>query len=339
MCAIAAALAGLTVPVAGAPAAPVGSQQNVVFTEYSSLATNSELVRRLSSPLVAAQFQKALADSGKRLIEQSIDLTQERFALYVPPRPPPNGYALLVFALPWQEANMPRGWASVLDEYGVIFVSAARSGNDEDVLGRRVPLALLAAHNIMQRYTIDKERVYIGGFSGGSRTALRLALAYPDLFRGALLNASSDPIGTEVFPLPAAQLFARFQESTRLVYVTGEHDEINVALAARSLESMRKWCVFDVESQTTAGVGHEVANRAALSRALQALGSHLRPDAGKLAVCRVQVEADLNRQLAQVAAFIEAGQAASARKLLTEVDQRFGGLAAPRSVELQSQLH
>ena len=338
LCAIGAWLGGLVAVAADAPATPVGSPQNVVLTDYSPLATNSEMVRRLSSPLVAAQFQQALARSGKRLVEQPIDLAHEQFALYVPARPPPHGYALLVFVMPWQEARLPRGWSAALDQYGVIFISAARSGNDEDVLGRRVPLALLAAHNIMQRYPIDPERVYIGGFSGGARTALRLALAYPDLFRGALLNASSDPIGTELFPLPSAQLFSRFQESTRLVYVTGERDEVNVALASSSLQSMRKWCVYDLESQTTAGAGHEMPDHAALSRALRALGSHVSRDAGKLAACRAAVQKDLDDQLAQVAGLIAGGQSAAAQKLLTEVDRRFGGLAAPRTLELQSQL-
>jgi len=90
---------------------------------------------------------------------------------------------------------LPQEWVSVLDRYGVIFVSAARSGNDESVSGRREPLALLAAHNIMKEHPVDPEHIYVAGFSGGSRIALRLALGYPDLFHGAILNAGSDSIG------------------------------------------------------------------------------------------------------------------------------------------------
>ena len=58
-----------------------------------------------------------------------------------------------------------------------------------------MPLALLAYENIRRSHTLDANRVYVGGMSGGSRVALRVALAYPDVFRGALLNAGSDPIG------------------------------------------------------------------------------------------------------------------------------------------------
>jgi poly(3-hydroxybutyrate) depolymerase len=52
-------------------------------------------------------------------------------------------------------------------------------------------LALIAAQNAMAQYSVDPQQVYIGGFSGGSRVALRLALGYPDVFHGALLNAGS----------------------------------------------------------------------------------------------------------------------------------------------------
>jgi pimeloyl-ACP methyl ester carboxylesterase len=100
----------------------------------------------------------------------------------------------------------------------MIFVTAAQSDNEADVLNRPEPLALLAAHNIMQRYPVDPQQVYVGGFSGGARMALRLARAFPDLFHGALLNASSDPIGNAQIPLPPQELLFQFQESTRIVY-------------------------------------------------------------------------------------------------------------------------
>ena len=65
--------------------------------------------------------------------------------LYVPAHPPPAGYGLLVFIPPWQEARLPAGWAPILDQAGIIFVSAAGSGNAEKPLARRIPLALLGA--------------------------------------------------------------------------------------------------------------------------------------------------------------------------------------------------
>jgi dienelactone hydrolase len=322
------------------PAVPTGLHTDVVFSDYSPLSANSELVRRLLTPLAGAQIEAKLALSKERLIEQSIDLAAERFALYVPPNAPPQGYALLVFVPPWNEAQLPPGWARVLDEYGTIYVSAARSGNDQNVLGRREPLALLAAYNVMRRYTVDAEHVYVGGFSGGSRIALRLALGYSDLFRGALLNAGSDPLGEadEGALVPPQKLFERFQESSRLVYVTGERDPTHLAMDAHSLGSMRSWCIFNVESTVIPRAAHEIATPAALSAALHVLLMPPRSDPAKLTACRSDIETSLAAQLQKVQALIAAGQRPAAEKRLIEIDRRFGGLAAPRSLELQRAL-
>ena len=317
-----------------ATALNVGPRRDVVFTDYTPLSGSAELVRRMLSPLAALEVQRALTRSGKALTEQSVDLSKERFTLYVPAQAPPHGYGLLAFVSPDQDAPLPPGWAAVLDRYGVIFVSAARSGNDEDVLGRREPLALLAAENVMRRYTVDPERVYVGGFSGGSRIAMRLALGYPDLFRGALLNAGSDPIGDGPPAPPPRELFEQFQASTRLVYFTGEHDPIRLQMDAVSLQSMRAWCVFGVHAQVDNWVLHEQANAAALSRALDALLKPARADPDRLATCRSGVEAELAAKLRQVESLIAAGRRDEARELLFKLDGHFGGLAAPRSVEL-----
>src|ERR1700733_14154790 len=222
-----------------------GLQSDVVFSDYTPLSSSAELVHRLLSPLNAVRVGRSLAHSAAALRDQPICLAQERFTVYFPSNPPSEGYGLLVFVPPWQNAMLPRGWAAVLDRLGVIFVSAANSGNEANMLDRREPLALLAAHNIMQRFHVDPERIYIGGFSGGSRVALRLALGFPDVFRGAFLNAGSDPIGDAQVPLPPRELFSRFQETTRIVYISGKDDAVNVDKDAASTGSMLEWCVFD----------------------------------------------------------------------------------------------
>src|SRR5437879_6566430 len=74
-----------------------GTLSHPVFTDYSALSTNLELARRSLSPLTAAQLPRILTQSGTRLSEQPIDLSQETFVLYVPSPAPPQGYTLLVF--------------------------------------------------------------------------------------------------------------------------------------------------------------------------------------------------------------------------------------------------
>jgi pimeloyl-ACP methyl ester carboxylesterase len=269
---------------------------------------------------------------------QPIDLAGERYSINVPasPHTPSGTYSLLVFVPPWPRAEVPRQWISVLDRYHTILVIAANSGNDAPTLDRREPLALLAAHNTMKQYPVDPHQVYIGGFSGGARVALRLALGYPDVFHGALLNAGSDPVGTADVPLPPADLFRRFQESTRLVYVTGERDEAHLIDDMQSRRSLAKWCVFDVVTEAEPRKEHELADASAFSRSLDALLSPRQTHPGRLAECRARVDLELSTQLEQVENAFARGESDTARNLLLKVDVRYGGLAAPRSVDLAS---
>jgi hypothetical protein len=308
-----------------------GPQKIVTFDTASPLSSAAEIARRAFSPLRAHRLAAANHLNG-----QTVDIAKESFLLYVPAQKPPQGYALLVFVPPWDDAKLPDGWGPVLDQYGVIFVSAAHSGNDMSVHNRRMPLALIAAQNVARQYGVA--RVYVGGFSGGARVALRLALAYPDVFRGALLNSGSDPIGTQDVPLPPADLFQRFQESTRLVYLTGEQDAPRLSMTNASTRSMRTWCVSDVHIFTMMQTGHEAANASAFSEALGTLLDPAPPRPDDLASCRAGLASELDDKLRRIQGLITAGDKAGARQMLDDVDTTFGGLAAPRSLALDDAL-
>ena len=322
----------LTLCITAANAAPVGLQHDVMFSDYTPMSGSAELLRRLFSPLTALRVNRARAAQPVR--EQSIDLDREKFDIYVPAEKPPGGYALLVFVSPWENATVPPHWISALDSRDMIFVSAANSGNDANVLDRREPLALLAAHNVMRRYPVDHDRIYVGGFSGGSRVALRLALGYPDLFRGALLSAGSDPIGDGQIPLPPRELFQRFQESTRLVYLTGKDDASHLDMDAHSRSSMHDWCIKDMDTETAPWKAHDLADTATFKRTLAMLEKHAPLDAQKLDDCRARVEGAMNAQLQQAEELSTRGKIDDARSLLEKIDAHYGGLAAPRSTAL-----
>ena len=336
------ALAAMSISV-GAPGAELavgatGIQHDVIFTQYSPMSRSTEVMLRLLSPLANAEVARVLAQSAAGLREQAIDLSMETFDVYVPPTPPPGGYALLVFIPPGQKSYLPAGWASVLNKHGVIFVSASKSGNEENVLDRRIPLALLGAFNMMQSYPIAQDRVYIGGFSGGSRVAMRVALGYPDLFHGAVLNAGSDRLGTEQLILPAADLFKRFQSSTRLVYVTGSEDSWIIQSDIASRESAYELCVFGTVTGTMIRAGHEIADPSSLDRALGALAARVAPDEAKLAACRVHLEKAMSEKLRSVKELLDRNKFHDASKLLTKIDIQYGGLAAPESINLAGRI-
>lgn len=312
--------------------------QWVKFTTYSPLSTNLELVRRFMSPLFAQKLPSRLAQLHERLDTEPLDLRSERFLLFVPSQRPPSGYGLVVFVFASDHAALPGGWAPELERRGLIWVAADRSGNDQDVLNRREPLALLAVENVRQQYRLDPSRIYVAGFSGGSRVAMKIAMAYPDIFAGAVLNAGSDPIGSAETPLPPHDLFVRFQAMGRLVYVTGDEDQYHDQEDRWSIQSMHGWCVFGTEVQQTYAVGHEIATGHTIGKALDALAQMSAPDPVRLAQCRHRLDSDLTTRIAHVDALLDAGRTSQAESELRSLDSRFGGYAAPESLRLLDRL-
>ncbi len=317
-----------------------GLQPDVVFNSYSQEAEPHELMRRVLTPLTDKQSETSLALMGKSLPAQSVDLANEHFVVYVPPNPPPMaGYGLFVFVMPWNHARLPYGWADALDNHNMIFVAAAMSGNDQSVIDRREPLALLAKTNIAERYHVDSSRIYIGGLSGGARVALRLALAYPDVFSGAFLNAGSDPLGTVNLPIPSPDLFGKFQENSRIYYATGAHDVGTLALDSQSMRSMRAYCAFNFFQQIVPDTTHEMASGRVFAAGLDFIDKlPAQNDTAQFSSCRAALASDMGQQLDMVRSDIAAGKQDDARKILIDVNSRYGGLAMPAILDLAGTL-
>ena len=319
-------------------APPMSVQHDVVFDGYSPLARTETLLGRVLTPLMLERIRLEATASGQAIAERSIDLAKERFALYVPSgAAPAAGYGLLVFVPPWEQAVIPAKWLPVLARHDLIVVTAAQSGNAASVVERRMPLALTGYENVRKRYPLDPARVYVGGFSGGSRVAQRLALAFPDVFRGALLNSSSDPIGTPLVPLPDAGLFRQFEERTRLVYATGSDDEAALGSDRHSRDSEQALCFTDIETFTMHGRAHVPADPSTLEHALDALDAPREAGAG-LDACRARRDARIRQQLAEVEKLIAGRDLQGADKRLGEVDGQFGGLALPASLTFAREL-
>jgi pimeloyl-ACP methyl ester carboxylesterase len=314
-------------------------QTAVVFTQYSPLSRNLEVVRRVLPPLARHAMERELATANRTLAEQSIDLAKEKFDLFIPSgAPPPSGYGLVVYIAPSPGPFQIGDWDGPLDSHRMILVSAQRSGNDAKVLDRRVPLALLAYENAHARFPIDSQRVYVMGFSGGARVAEIVALAYPDVFHGAVLNAGSDPIdGKDGNYKPSAELFRAFQRS-RLVFVTGDQDADHLRLDDRSRDSLRDSCVLNIESQVALRRGHRPIDAFALDHALDALEAKRPVDDDELARCNARLETAIATDLRKAEVAIARGERETARALLEAIDARFGGLAAPKIVELADRL-
>lgn len=324
-------------PLAGLVAlttSSTGRLHGQVFDHYSPLASPNEVARRTLSPATFDRFERYLDSTRRSADKQAIDLAEEKFDLYVPAQPRgPDGYGVLVWVAPQDDFPAPAAWLSELDRRGIIYVSARRSGNTQRVLDRRIPLALHAAANVMRRYPVDPERVYVGGFSGGSRTALKLAVGYPDLFRAALLNAGSDVFGSKELVLPSAELTAWLQERSRLVYVTGVRDMPNKRMDGESRASAKARCIQGLYNLWMPAVEHAPPDSRTFSKAMALLDAHAQSDTG-LHGCRLRTMAAIEAELDAVEAMLLQGGTFDAGERLGEVDAQWGGLAAPRSVLL-----
>jgi predicted esterase len=311
-----------------------GIHPSVTFTQYPALATAQSIASRYLSPVTAEAIRRKIGASGKTLQSSMFDIKSESYAIYVPRNRPPAGYGLLIFVSPSSSAEIPNGWPDILDRFGMIFVSAARSGNDERVIERRVPLALAALKNIQELFPIDPEHTVIGGLSGGARVAMRIALAYPDLFSGALLNAGSDPIGEPSTPLPAPALLQQFQSHSRLAYLTGDADTGGLALDSASIASMKHWCVGQVSVRNDHGVGHEIARPQALAWALGALSASKPQPSEELSRCRAARQQETDSAIARISSALSEGRKESARAMILKSDAVYGGLVAVRSISM-----
>ena len=334
---------------AGAPAGAV-DDDTTTFTEPSPLATSTELARRTQTPVTFDRLQRFLATGQVTLPEQPVAVADERYDVTMPRIEPPGGrYSLLVWISPHGRNPAPHAWRDALDRHGMILVSARRGGNNQGTLERRLPLALHAAHNLVRLHDVDPSRVYAGGFSGGARAALRLAVGFPDVFRGAMLGAGSDPLGGAAMSPPPADLLALLQERGRLVWVTGARDLPNRRMAGISRTSMAAHCIGDLHSVSMGGAEHAPPDRRSFAKALDFLDPLGTPGgaapaangpapAGTLDACRAGLAAQAQAALAEVEALVARGDIDAAGERLAMLDLRWGGLAAPRSVELARRL-
>jgi len=163
------------------------------------------------------------------------NVTNELFQVIVPASQSTNTntpWGLLVWISPSDEPHIPPDWDAELEKRQLIVVCAYRSGNRRQPVDR-FRLALDATYNTCRRYKVNRDRIYVGGFSGGGRIASMLGVGYADIFRGTLAICGvnfylpvSDGHGKN---WPASygseqSMIQLAQKSGRLVLLTGEHD-------------------------------------------------------------------------------------------------------------------
>jgi len=113
---------------------------------------------------------------------------QETFELFLPAaavQGVPHGMLVWISSDPSGAIPVPE-WRRVLAAHHLIWVGPNRVGNEREI-ALRIGLALDSVRASRQHVALDEARVYIGGLSGGAKSAFRALLFYPEVFRGALL--------------------------------------------------------------------------------------------------------------------------------------------------------
>lgn len=161
------------------------------------------------------------------------DVKEARFRVYVP-KDYEHGqpYGLIVFMDRHRTSQLPGGYRAIADEHRLLAVGADQFPKDHKI-NQTYGLVLDATHNMLKHYTIDRERVYLVGHDGGGSYASRLALTYPQYFRGGfymfgvdyfrLLPNPEEPnkqFGPS-FPAPAGNA-SRLLRTSRFVVLTAK---------------------------------------------------------------------------------------------------------------------
>lgn len=296
------------------------------FTQTTPLAEQREVAERMLHRIVYDQYLAA----GSLPSGQSIDPAKESWHVYVPEGyTGKEPYGVLVWVAPYDTGQPPSGWQGQLSDHKLIYVAADKSGNDQGVMDRRVPLALTGLTNIMATYAVDPSRVYVGGFSGGGVTASRIAADYADVFTGGLLVSTSEGIGSENTPVPPLERYTQMKQRGRYVFTIGTEETTNQVMSGRAVDQYRSLCVLRVEFIHIPNRGHSDLEPRIFARALKYLDAPPSVDPADQAACDKEVEARRGMAIDAVRQALASGDKDKAHSLLLDLHQSFGPLAEP----------
>lgn len=144
--------------------------------------------------------------------------TQQRYELFVPPGYRPKISApVILFVSPGQDSAGWSEWQPVCEQAKAIFASPYGAGNDCPQ-PRRVRIVLDVLDDLRRNYSIDPDRTYLSGFSGGGRIACGIAFALPEYFGGVAPICAAEDLREEPW------LRHRVIDRLSVALITGDGD-------------------------------------------------------------------------------------------------------------------
>lgn len=199
---------------------------------------------------------------------------------YAPGRP----FGLFVWISASPESRVPEQWMKVLDAQHLICVAPNDIGNDRDMIWRTY-MALETVRQAKARYTIDDERVYVSGISGGGRIASHAALLGADTFTGGFYVVGCNfwkPVSTGegkrmyagFWRTPDPRLLKRARATNRYVLLTGS-DDFNRGNTKSVYDGYVKDKFAHATYLEVPGMGHALPDASWFERGIAALDAPL----------------------------------------------------------------
>lgn len=206
-------------------------------------------------------FGNELSSLYKEVIEQNENISLE---IQIPEKyNPDNPPGLMVYISPQNQINIPRGWLDLMETENLIWVAARESGN-KTFTTKRILLTLAGLQYVQENYSINSNRVYISGLSGGGRIASMVATQYPQFFKGAIYNC-----GVNFWNDVSEEQLNLIREN-RFVFLTGT-DDFNLNDTKQVYSKYKKANVKNINLMIIPRMGHTNPKKNRFAKAINYL--------------------------------------------------------------------
>jgi hypothetical protein len=226
----------------------------------------------------------ALAARGELDVGGTYDSANESYELFLPASVQigePHGILVWIDAGPSGGLPNPQ-WMHVLARHRLIWAGPNRVGNDREI-SVRIGLALDSVLAVSRLIALDHDRVYVGGVSGGAKSAFRALLFYPEVFRGALLAAGVEyfrevparsKAGGSMWPQRIGRSSNLSLAKTRPVGITTGPNDFNYPHISDVVAAMHEDHFVYVQLFSFSDLGHAPPPADEFERALTWVDSH-----------------------------------------------------------------
>ena len=176
---------------------------------------------------------------------------------------------IMVNISPLRSGSIPKRWKPVMDRHNLIWIGANRAGNPVMTM-RRMLFAALAPVQIQNHYSVNTDRIFVSGLSGGGRVSSLVAIEFARQFKGAIYICGVNPPRQEQ-PVLLDQV-----RENRFVFLTGSKD-FNKDETKRVFARYKKLGVEHIQLMVVPHMSHRNPDADDFEEAIRFLDDGLHP--------------------------------------------------------------